>query len=102
MSRVKNGTSRAMQSPLKACLLNPWSVVNKATTLHDFILEYDLDILALTETWLSGTVCDGPVLQEMLPNGYNYIHTPRKSRGGGIALVYRDVIPVKKSVASWS
>ena len=91
-----------MQSPLKACLLNPWSVVNKATTLHDFILEYDLDILALTETWLSGTVCDGPVLQEMLPNGYNYIHTPRKSRGGGIALVYRDVIPVKKSVASWS
>ena len=59
-----------MQSPLKACLLNPWSVVNKATTLHDFILEYDLDILALTETWLSGTVCDGSVLQEMLPNGY--------------------------------
>ena len=75
---------------LQFCLLNPWSVCNKADEINDFVVEKGLDLLALTETWLSGDITDDPVISALLPAGFSILHNPRKTRGGGTAVVYRD------------
>lgn len=79
------------------CLINPWSVVNKAPIIYDFIIDNDVDLLAVTETWLTGTVCDGPVLSALVPKGYQILQAPRKSRGGGIAVIYRENVKMKRA-----
>ncbi|ELU14778.1 hypothetical protein CAPTEDRAFT_210004 [Capitella teleta] len=88
----KRGTTR-VHSPMSAALmivsLNPWSVCNKTTSLSDFIIDHEIDILCLTETWLTGSEKDDPIIAELVPNGYNIRHTPRESRGGGTAIIHR-------------
>ena len=66
------------------------------TTLHDFIIDQQLDIFALTETWLTGTDTDNPIISALLPNGYNIIHNPRQARGGGTAIIHRNSLTVTK------
>ncbi|ELU14729.1 hypothetical protein CAPTEDRAFT_188066 [Capitella teleta] len=81
-------------------LINPWSICNKAEDINDFIIEYNIDILAITETWLTGTACDGPTINALLPNGYEIIHAPRRTRGGGTALVYHQSLNVTRVAVS--
>ena len=60
----------SMQSKhLNLVCLNIRSLKNKPTSLFDFILYENLDVLALTETWL----CNGDnlVLNELLHPGYD-------------------------------
>ena len=84
-------TRQPQQRPdtLLICSLNPWSVCNKADTIRDFIIDKCIDVLALSETWLTGSAADGPVLSALVPQGFDVIHKPRHSRGGGIAIIYR-------------
>lgn len=79
---------------LRIICLNPWSVCNKTTSIHDFIIDEKPDLLCITETWLSGTASDGPIISAILPDGYEMQHNPRGSRGGGVAIVHRTCIPV--------
>ena len=55
------------------------------------------DILALVETW---TLKDGDeaTIAEMLPKGYTHLHVPRDNheRGGGIIVVYKDHLDLRK------
>ena len=83
-------------SKLRICTLNPWSVCNKTTILHDFIIDQQLDIFALTETWLTGTDTDNPIISALLPNGYTIIHNPRQARGGVTAIIHRNSLTVTK------
>ena len=59
------------------------------TTLTDFIVDKDYDIVCLTETcWKQDTNCS-----VRTPPGYTVIHLPRfklsgKSRGGGVAIMF--------------
>ena len=54
-------------SDLKLCLLNPCSACNKALVIRDFIIENNLDVLALTEVWgLSDSV-----IADLLPVGFD-------------------------------
>ena len=78
------------------CLLNPWSVCNKPDEINDFIADQRLDLLALTETWLSGDITDEPVISALLPSGFSLLQNPRKKRGGGTAVVYRDSVKLKQ------
>ena len=68
---------------------NARSVRNKAVSIADFVMSQDIDILALTETWL-GRDTDKTVLRELVPTGYNILHVPRTDgrRGGGVAFLY--------------
>ncbi|XP_011677291.2 uncharacterized protein LOC105444571 [Strongylocentrotus purpuratus] len=56
------------------------------------ILDNDLDVLVLTESWLTGNQGDDLVIGDIkstLPN-YDLLHCPRiGSKGGGICIVYR-------------
>ena len=68
---------------------------NKASTLCDYITCNNLDLLALTETWL-GTDLDSGVIGEAVPQGYGFVQEPRiGKRGGGIALVYNRGLDVE-------
>jgi Reverse transcriptase (RNA-dependent DNA polymerase)/Endonuclease/Exonuclease/phosphatase family len=70
--------------------------VNKPVTLQDFILSKDLDILTLSETWLSS---DSPsyVLNSLTPTGYALFHVPRPNKtGGGLAAIYRSIFNISQ------
>ena len=67
--------------------LNIRSLKNKTTSLFDFIVSQNLDVLALTEMWLCND--DDIILNELLPPGYDIRHVDRGRRGGGVALIYK-------------
>ena len=78
--------------------LNIRSLKNKTTSLFDFIVSHNLDVLALTETWL----CNGDniILNELLPPGYDIRHVDRGRRGGGVALIYKKDISFRNIVTT--
>ena len=53
--------------------LNCRSVKNKALSIADLVTSRNIDILALTETWL-GTSIDAQVLFELVSPGYDILH----------------------------
>ena len=62
--------SRSTDQPLKGvefCLLNARSICNKSRVITNFIPDYDLDILAVTETWLRGNDYDDYFVQDICP-----------------------------------
>jgi hypothetical protein len=70
-------------------------VKNKAVSLCDFILSNQIDLFAITETWLVDEL-DKFVLSELVPNGYDVQHVPRgKRKGGGVAIVHSNIIKLK-------
>ena len=59
------------------------------------IVERDLDVLCLTETWLREEG-DDVSIGEMTPPGFSFLHRPRVSgRGGGVALIFRQHLNVR-------
>ena len=73
----------------KVCLGNAQSARNKVDTLTGYILEEDLDITVLTETWLK----DGDIAmtRDLAPDGFSIYNVNRKLKsGGGVAIIYRD------------
>ena len=77
-----------MQSKcLNVVSLNIRSLKNKTTSLFDFIVYQNMDVLVLTETWLC---CgDNAVLNELFLPGYDIRHVDRERRSGGVALIYK-------------
>ena len=81
---------------LNFCCLNARSVNNKALAISDFILSKNIDICAITETWLADHTSSA-VLNELIPKGYKLFHPPRAGkRGGGLAINFRNTIAVKE------
>ena len=76
--------------------LNCRSVVNKRLSIADFIISRDVDIMALTETWL-GHDNDKHILHDLVPLGYKMLQVSRSSgrRGGGVALLFKSNLKVK-------
>jgi exonuclease III len=66
------------------------------------LVTYNLDLLAVTETWLSAE-CSNSDLLNVCPAGYSAVHTARLGkRGGGVALIYRDSIRVDVVTSGFS
>ena len=85
------------ESMIKIGLWNARSVNNKVVYVSELILSNSLDILILTETWLtSGKDHTLGLLCDLLP-GYRIINQPRHSRGGGLALLLRTDLASKKN-----
>jgi len=89
--------------PLKFSQLNARSVlgsvsVDKPSLIQNYILENNIDILALSETWLRPDSLPA-MINSVTPDGYICMHVPRpEGRGGGVAFIYRSVFefrPVK-------
>ena len=56
--RLLNHQQRQRQQPLKFVLLNVRSIRKKTLLLRDYIVEHDIDLLAITETWLTDDSSD--------------------------------------------
>ena len=63
-------------------LINSRSVRNKAELIRDYIVDRDLDIVCITEKWLSTS--DTAVINALTPEGYNFRNLPRTDRRGGV------------------
>ena len=63
--------------------------LNKPAVLQDFIADHNLEILALSETWLHLDTLP-PVLNSLTPDNFSIIHSPRlHGTGGGLTFIYR-------------
>jgi len=59
--------------------------------IKDYVVDNNIDILALTETWLRPGNCDDLEAGTLCPNGYRFLHVPRThGRGGGVGLLFKD------------
>ena len=77
--------------------LNVRSVKNKALSVADMVISRDIDILALTETWLVSAI-DDHVIHELVPRGYEFHAVSRSGgkRGGGVAVLHKSGLKLKK------
>ena len=71
------------------------SVRNKTTVIFDYICERKVDLVGLTEHWLTDS--DSAVRAKLCPDGYSILDHLRYDRvGGGTGLIYRDSLDVSK------
>ena len=63
---------------LQLTLFNTRSINNKAMYLKDFVVDHEIDLLALTETWLDSMDNQTPnTINELCPSGSAFTHVPR-------------------------
>ncbi|CAL9705986.1 unnamed protein product [Knipowitschia caucasica] len=75
----------------KVELFNVQSLSNKACLIYDHIVEKDIDIMCLTETWQKPDVFSA--LNESCPPGYAYAERARTTgRGGGLAILHHSAL----------
>jgi hypothetical protein len=70
-------------------------------SFQDLVYAENLDVISVTETWLSDNVSDN----EILPSGYNIIRKdkPSNKHGGGVLLALREGIQYNRvNSGSWS
>ncbi len=83
---------------VKLGLLNIRSLTPKAVIVNEIITDNSFDVLCLTETWLKTNDYFG--LNESTPPSYCYKHEPRQTgRGGGVAIIYSDILNVTQKTA---
>ncbi|ELT98964.1 hypothetical protein CAPTEDRAFT_186385 [Capitella teleta] len=80
-----------------AGVLNAQSIRNKTLSIMDHVLEKEIDILAITETWLREG--DAALATELTPSGYVFQHITQEAReeedhdrirrGGGVGILIR-------------
>ena len=77
----------------KFALLYPRSTRSKSSIILDTILSLKLDIIALTETWISENA-DNVTKYDIVPHGFHVLHShrPTGKRGGGISVISRNFI----------
>lgn len=90
--------------PTKCALVNARLVMNKTFILQDFFTSHALDILFITETWISNS--ESAALTDLLPPDCTFLNAPRATgRGGGIATVLKNSLFCKslplRSVSSF-
>ncbi|KAM4652058.1 uncharacterized protein O3C94_014394 [Discoglossus pictus] len=73
--------------PFSCALWNARSVCNKLTYIHDLFISNSLNLLALTETWLSPS--DTASTAALSYGGLHFSHTPRpgNKQGGGVGIL---------------
>ena len=89
-------TCRPKDDGLHVCCINTQSSRNKTLAIADHIIEHNIDVMAICETWLKSKG-DTNVIKDMLPNGYSIEHTRRPTgKGGGVAIIYRSSLQLRK------
>ena len=76
--------------------VNARSITNKVNQFQIEVLDRDIDICAITETWKKQDDID-TITNDIPPIGYKILSTPRPSGHiGGLTLVYKDRMTIKK------
>lgn len=59
--------------------------------LSVYVVDNDIDIMALAETWLRPGNTNDVEVGTLCPAGYRFLHVPRShSRGGGVGVLFKD------------
>ena len=79
------------------CHLNAQSVKNKTHSIKDYIIEKDIQLLAITETWLKAN--NEVEMGEITPDGYKLdpLHRKHNKQGGGVAIIHHLGLKAKVS-----
>ena len=72
------------------CVLNVRSIKNKAMAFKDPAVDQDIDILALTETWLRPGNMDDVEIRTLCPTGSSW--------GGGVGLLFKDTLQINSHI----
>jgi hypothetical protein len=97
------GRTKTINQLIKLGCLNCRSVVVKIALIHDLIAERNVDVLALSGTWITSDT-PSSILADVAPVGYTVPHQPRQlvqggpTHGGGLTVVYRDSIVSRRQV----
>ena len=76
--------SKTRDQGVRVCYVNAQSCRNKTLAIADHILDNQLDMTAISETWLKSS---------HVPNRYCIKHTPRPiGKGGGVAIIHKSEI----------
>ena len=87
-------TVRKSVPGVKLGVINCQSIRGKLDFVFDHIKEYQLDIVALTETWLSSEDSKNKhVIDQCVTHGYSRHHSPRTS-GRRVGLLVSNTIKV--------
>ena len=71
------------------------SVCNKSAVIYNHIVESNLDVLCVTETWINNCNISGSLLSSLLPPNYNraqHYGRPFSMQVGGIAIIKHNSI----------
>ena len=93
------GTIQAVRSDLiRFTLLNTRSIRKKAMFLNDYVVENQIDLSAITETWLDvNNQQTANIINELCPVGFAFMHIPRMNKcGGGVGLLYNKCYKIEK------
>jgi len=78
-----------LKNNLNYGLINARSISNKTETVVDFVLQHNLDVLCITETWLQSN--DNFTTSNVTLTGFNIISNPRlNKRGGGVSVIIKN------------
>ena len=78
----------------KCATINCHSIVNKTADFKVEYIEHNLDVCALTETWMKEG--DDTTAMQLCPDGYSSVSILRAGRiGGGIAIVHNSDITLR-------
>ena len=92
---IRNTRGKVNNHQSKCLLINSQSLRDKTLKHRESIFDHDLEFLFITETWLYGDPSHGVHISELKPPGYDLVSFPRQcSRGGGIAIVYKNAVNV--------
>ncbi len=82
---------------VRMATINVQSLCNKAASFSDLVSSKKLDIIAVTETWLSPKETKAG-LADVASNGYRLIHKARPGgqTGGGVAILASDQFNLTK------
>ena len=91
---VKQNVS--MLQTVKFACFNVRSICNKVVPVVELLKDHDVDICCMSETWLKDHLDSVTHLFEEF--GFSILHTPRPTRGGGTAVVFRNSLPITKQI----
>ena len=97
---LETPTRLLTQRSVAFLLLNARSVKNKRLLIKDWVVDNNIDILALTETWLQPDNKDDHIICDLTPTGYSFYHSPRQTRGGGVGILIKDGFDISRSTIS--
>ena len=102
---ISNLRPIARTQPYSNFTVHCWNanrIRNKTITLVDHVIEYDVDIMVITETWLAED--DSVVIGECKPPGYEFLNFPRggSRQGGGIGILYKKTLNLISSPSGFN
>ena len=74
---IENNSTVNTNKTFNLSLWNSQSACNKTVEICDYVIDRDIDVLCLTETWMQNE--DQVVIGELSPPNYAFINVPRVS-----------------------